>query len=201
MGSWRMLLAAAIAAQCCVVLALPIRAADLRAGPPAFLAEDAGEAAEDYLRRRAVLLMIRATFDLLLDEDVPRELAADITRIGAAGPSEGQSALLDRDLLAEGSYYLVSLRYLAETGGAVWPGDRPESSYTNDALVMLDGLQDRLIDAINERTDPLPIFEEAQTILALTEGFSRVPASLDHFGGRDSIVEEVLADHRFTTNS
>lgn len=201
MGKWRMLLLVAIAAQSCVVLALPIRAADLRMGPPAVVAGDAGEAADDYLRRRAVLLMIRATFDLLLDEDVPRVLAGDIVRIGTAGPSEGQSAQLDRDLLAEGSYYLVSLRYLAETGGAVWPNDRPESSYANDALVTLDGLQNQLIDAINERTDPLPIFEEAQRILALSEGFSEVPASLDHFDGRDVIVEEVLADHGPTTNS
>lgn len=178
----------------------PVAAADPGAGaPPPISAPDeaaiGSEALDDYLRRRAVLLMIRSTFNLLLPADVPRVLAADVRRIGAAGPSEEESLQLDNDLLAEGSYYLVSLRYLAETGGAVWPSDRPESSYANDSLVELDALQDQLIEAIEQRADPLPILQEAQAILALTEGFTKTPASLDRFADRDAIIEDVLAKH------
>src|SRR5690606_2420898 len=115
--------------------------------------------------------------------------------LGPAGPSESQLARLDRDLLAEGSYYLVSLRYLTEAGGAAWPGGRPESSYVFDALVTLDALLDRLIEAVNERADPLAIFVEGQRVLALTEGFLRVPPQLDRFGDRDAMVTRVLARH------
>lgn len=185
-----------------LVLPLPflVAAADLgaRAPPPVSAlgkTVTGNETLDDYLRRRAVLLMIRSTFNLLLPDEVPRVLAADLRRIGAAGPSEEESLQLDRDLLAEGSYYLVSLRYLAEAGGAVWPSDRPESSYASAALVKLDALQDRLIEAIEQRSDPLPILQEAQAILALTEGYSNVPRGLDRFADRDVIVQDVLEKH------
>ena len=199
MGKPQVLLAAAIAALSCVAAVIPARAADMGAGAPPAVgvpsdSKSRVETAAGYLRRRAVLLMIRATFDLLRDEDVPGALAADSARIGAAGPSEEEAARLDRDLLAEGSYYLVSLKYLAEAGGAVWPDDRPERSYASAALVALDALQDRLIAAVHARTDPLSIFEQAQDILALTEGYIDVPAALDHFAGRDLIVERILRD-------
>ncbi|MDP1730130.1 MAG: hypothetical protein Q8L54_02925 [Devosia sp.] len=201
MGKWRMLLAAAVAALTCAAAIVPARAADMGLGAPPAIAAVPGDAAariaaaEDYLRRRAVLLLIRATFNLLADDEVPRALEADAARIGANGPGEGELARLDRDLLAEGSYYLVSLRYLAELGGAAWPGDRPESSYANDALVRLDVLQDQLLEAVETRSDPLPIFAQAQDIMALSEGFAKVPARLERFARRDAIVERVLAGH------
>jgi hypothetical protein len=196
MGKLRMLLLAAMALPLALGPALPGTAADLGAGRPLLAAPASAAATADYLRRRAVLLMIRATFDLVADEEVPQLLAADLQRLEGNGPAEHELARLDRELLAEGSYYLVSLRYLAEVGGAVWPADRPESAYANDALVALEALQQRLIKAVNSRADPLPIFEQAQAILALSEGFVRVPADMDHFAGRDAIVAQLLASRR-----
>jgi hypothetical protein len=200
MGKWRVLLTAAIAASSLGAAILPAGAADigLRAPPLATVPGDADarvEATTDYLRRRAVLLMIRATFNLLLDADVARELEADAGLLGARGPSEDELVRLDRDLLAEGSYYLVSLRYLTEVGGAAWPSDRPEIAYSNDALAQLDDLQDQLLEAVESRGDPLPILVQAQDILALSEGFTEVPPRLEHFAHRDAIVEGVMAEH------
>jgi hypothetical protein len=204
MGKWKIVLAA-IAALGFTAAMVPARAADLGAAPTiSALADDAAariEATEDYLRRRAVLLMIRATFNLLAREDVGRALEADAALIGARGPSEGELARLDRDLLAEGSYYLVSLRYLAELGGAAWPGDRPEIVYANDALVKLDTLQDELIEAVETRSDPLPVLVQAQDILALSEGFPQVPPRLEQFARRDAIVERAMAEHGPRTNT
>lgn len=155
----------------------------------------AATALEAYLRRQAVLMMIRATFDVVPHDEVRGELAAEARRLGAAGPSEYDLDRLDRDLLAEGSYYLVSLRYLALVGGAIWPADRPERFYVSDALVRLEALQEQLMEAVETRADPLPILREAQAIHALTEGLAEVPEELDYFVRRDAIVEEVLATH------
>ena len=193
MGMWKALLVVAVIFPLCGAFVAPV-AADMGAGGPA-LAEAQRETPDGYLRRRAVVLMIRATFNLLLEEDVPRILAETIERMGAAGPSEEDSARLDRELLTEGSYYLVSLRYLIEFGGALWPSDRPESLYVTGTLATLDLLQDQLIEAVEARADPLPILERAQAILALTEGYVDVPETLNRFDGRDAVVEEVLAEH------
>lgn len=146
-----------------------------------------------YLKRHAALLMIRASFDVVPHDQVTAELAAEVRRLGANGPAEHDLARLDRDLLAEGSYYLVSLRYLATLGGAIWPADRPERFYVNDALIRLEALQERLIETVEMRADPLPVLKEAQAIHALTEGLAEVPEELDYFDQRDAIVEEVLA--------
>ncbi len=154
---------------------------------------NADEALQAHLRRHAVLLMIRASFDVIPHDQVPDELVAEARRIGAHGPADHDLAQLDQDLLAEGSYYLVSLRYLASLGGAVWPSDRPEKFYVNDALVRLESLQRRLMEAVQTRADPLPILTEAQVIYALTEGLAEVPDELDHFGRRDDLVDQVLA--------
>ena len=195
MNKWKELLVAAIATLVVDVARGAALAADLHAAPRPETAAENTESAVDYLRRLAVLGMIRATFNVIATEDIEAVLERAANAFGAGGPSEFDVARLDRDLLAEGSYYLVSLRYLAESGGAAWPSDRPEIAYTNDALVTLDSLQDRLIDAVNEEADPLPIFKEAQRILALSEGFLAIPVEMDRFKDRDAMVEQVLANH------
>jgi hypothetical protein len=169
------------------------RAADLglAAVPPDMV--DARIQTESYLRRFAVLLMIRSSFNVVAVEEIEARLVAEAMRVGAAGPHEDDQVRLDRELTAEASYYLVSLQYLTVVGGAVWPDDRPEVHYASDALVALESLAVRLQESVLERTDPLPVLEEAQRILALTEGYRDVPPDRDRFGGRDELVTAALA--------
>ncbi len=148
----------------------------------------------DYLERYAVLMMIRSTFNVVDHDVIEDELASETRRLGAGGPSDFDQATLDRDLLMEGGYYLVSLRYLTQLGGAIWPDDKPEATYANDALVTLDALEQRLIDAVAERADPLPIFQDAQKLLVLTEGLTEVEPQNDRFAGRDTLVETAITD-------
>lgn len=202
----KLLLAIAVAAPLLQAQVAPASAADFGAQPqpPASIASrspvgaipaDPAAALEHHLARHAVLLMIRASFDVLPRDEVFDELAAEARRLGVNGPGEYDLARLDRDLLAEGSYYLVSLRYLAALGGAIWPAGRPERLYVNDTLVRLEALQEQLIEAVATRADPLPILQEAQAIHGLTEGLTEITPPLDYFGGRDELVEQVLADH------
>jgi hypothetical protein len=192
----------ALAVSLLVTVRSPL-AADMTMPTPgaAVTTGEAVAALESHLKRQAVLLMIRASFDVVQYDTVPDILAAEARRLGAGGPSEHDLARLDRDLLAEGSYYLVSLRYLAATGGAIWPADRPERFYVNDALVRLEALQEQLIEAVEARADPLPILKEAQAIHGLTEGLAEVPEALDYFGRRDVIVEEALATDGLRTST
>lgn len=169
------------------------RSADLGAGAPTTRVTQAYDE-EAYLDRFAVLLMIRSTFDVVDHDLLEDELASETRRLGADGPGDFDEATLDRNLLMEGGYYLVSLRYLTQLGGALWPDDKPESTYTNDALVTLDALEQRLVDAVASREDPLPIFEDAQRLLTLTEGLIEVEPENDRFADRDALVDRVLAE-------
>lgn len=173
-------------------LIAPARAADLGVGSSAPVTAAAVETPKAYLDRKAVLLMIRATFDVVEAEAVPELLRAEAGTLDAGGPDANRVAELDRELLAEGSYYLVSLRYTALSGGAIWPEDQPEAAYLSQALVRLDALQAALIDAVEHHDDPLPIFEEAQKIMLLTYGELSVPKDRDRFAGRDAMVDAAL---------
>src|SRR5688572_7848793 len=58
----------------------------------------------------------------------------DFARRGVgAGGQPPPPAKLDADLLAEGSYFRVSLKYLAFVGGAIWPKDRSAMASTEEA--------------------------------------------------------------------
>jgi len=174
-------------------LVFPTAAADVTAPAPQRPLEAIKQATESYLEAKAVLLMIRATFNVAREDEIEHLLENDLRRIGPRGPNETDFASLDRDLWAEGDYYLVSLRYLIEAGGAAWPSDRPAANYENDALVQLDALEDHLVDGIAAETDLLPVFIAAQAISALTNGQKGVPPEADHFSRRDAIVAEALA--------
>lgn len=151
------------------------------------------ESAADYLDRLAVLLMIRATFDVVDPQDIGPALADAARAIGGGTATAEASATLDRELLTEGGYYLVSLRYLALVGGAAWPDDRSEATYQRDAVFELEGLEAALVDSVAARRDPLPVLLAAQHILGLTEGYTDLPAEMDRFGNRDALVAAALA--------
>jgi len=172
--------------------AAPLRAADVPARAAAATPELAEQAARHYVSQRAVLFMIRATYSVVPSGDVPALIADDVRSVGAAGPTDADTAQLQRDLVAEGSYFLISLRYLAESGGANWPGDRAEAMYINDAKVTVDALLDRLLDAVQAGDDVLPIMQQADELYSLTEGARGVTPDLDHFADRDQLVDDAF---------
>lgn len=175
------------------VPSVPLLAADVPARMAAATPEIAEQAARHYVSQRAVLFMIRATYGVVPGADVPALIGDDVRSVGAVGPTEAEIAQLRRDLVAEGSYFLISLRYLAESGGANWPDDRAEAMYINDAKVRVDALLDRLFDAVEAGDDVLPIMQQADELYSLTEGVQGVTAELDHFADRDQLVDEAFS--------
>ena len=151
------------------------------------------EALTSYLQRRAVLLQLRARFQVISSDDIPAILAAEAAGFAETGPTDQAIGALEAELLAEGSYYVVSLRYLIEAGGSLWPEDKDETTYINDALVKLRDLQAELPELIASGADPLDFFVRLDGINSWTEGYAEVPSELDHFSGRDALVEAALA--------
>lgn len=189
----RALLAKLLVALALLVVVPAASAADiLPPAPPERPVELAEQATTTYLGQLAVLLMIRTTFSVLDGDDIEPILIGDLKQMTAAGPSQPQLDELELNLLTEGSYYLVSLEYLVRAGGAAWPEDRPAANYDNDALVQLDALKRSLRDIVATQSDPLPIFVEAQRIMALTNGEKEVPPGDDLFGRRDAMVQRAL---------
>jgi hypothetical protein len=175
-------------------LPIAVKAADMGIAPPALSAPaDTETLTTDYLNRRAVLLMIRERFSLVGRDEIAKLLERDARRLGLNGPAPYDLDMLNSDLHAEASYYIVSLKYLTEAGGAAWPGDRPESAYANDALVALGALQVQLDEAIAAGLDPIQIMRSVQVVDAQTEGYSTVPSDRDHFSDRDELVETAMA--------
>jgi hypothetical protein len=167
---------------------LSATAADLRVAPSqgnAVVSEDQRHAAiSNYL----TLLLIRATFDVVALEDVEGLLRRQLDIWGQAGPSPDEIAFVNRMLLAEGSYYLVSLTYLIKVGGAAFPADRPDANYQNDALVELDSLRSELISRTLGGEDALDLMARAEGVRALTEAQSVVSPELSIISRHDEIL-------------
>lgn len=168
------------------------QAADIAATTPPPASADIAALSHSYLDRKALLLQLRVHFDTIEQDDAAQILAQDAKAIAKQGPSLEASSQLDTDLLAEGSYYIVSLKYLIEAGGAVWPTDRAETTYVNDALARLKDLQAQLVASVADGTDPLAVFLALDGVNAWTEGYTEVPSDLDFFSGRDALVDAAL---------
>lgn len=175
-----------------LVMARPATAADM--GVPA-APDDVAEAdtatVEAHLERTASLLLLRVVFDVNAIDEVPDLLAQERRRVEQGGVSDAIVARLDADLLAEASYFIVSLKYLALAGGAIWPEDRAANAYADDALIELDALQRDLTGVVADRTDPLPVLQRIDRIYWWTEGYAEVPEG-GHFGDRDLLVEQAM---------
>jgi hypothetical protein len=167
--------------------------ADMPAPPPPSHDAAAAMSALQYLDLRADLLLIRAMFNVVAEEDIVPILETDARRLGSGAPSEIEVTALEDQLLTEGSYFLVSLSYTVQAGGAVWPTDRAEAVYEKDTIVQLATLRDRFLDAMEQSADPLPVLRQLDAINALTNGLRTLPAELDHFGKRDEVVQEAMS--------
>lgn len=172
-------------------LALPLQAADL--GPvPSEETASATLTLREALSRYLSLEMIRVTFDVLPQEDLAAALEEQALRWGKAAPSAPALAELDQQLLSEGSYYLVSLSYLVQVGGAAFPADRAEMVYANDTISKLNDLRRQLFEAIETGGDVLPVLEEAERIRALTEGYASAPDDFGVFSEHEALLDSVL---------
>lgn len=183
-------LSAAALAVSLVFVSPVAHAADLGAGvtvdrPAADLSFDVA------LSRYHDLLAIRVTFDVIAADDLAPQLAAAASRWAPAGPGAGEAALLDNALLAEASYYLTTIAYVVEVGGAAFPADRPYDSYRNDTLVAVYALRDRLFAAVAAGEAVHDILVEAQRLHWLTEGETSVPEGKDHFAGHDELIKRL----------
>lgn len=188
----RVLLSLVTAALLAFATAVP--AADLGVRPPAAAEAASRPDFELALSRYLALEMVRATFDVVPREDLKAQLEDKARRWGGVGPSSEEAADLDRQLLAEASYYLVSLSYVVQVGGAAFPDDKSETVYANDTLVRIDSLQRQLADTIAEGGDVTPILVEAEEIRALTEGLTSVPEDFGVFAEHATILAEVMAE-------
>lgn len=176
------------------MLVLPgtVQAADYGAQPVG-RDDDSATRLQTALSHYLALDMVRATFDVVPRADLKDRLEDEARRWGAA-PSPDTVADIDRQLLAEASYYLVSLSYVVQVGGAAFPGDRSEAAYANDTLVRIDSLQRQLVETLADGGDVLPILGEAEAIRALTEGYASVPDDFGVFDEHAAILAEVAAE-------
>lgn len=188
------LLAYTLVVGLCLQIPITVRAnaADRAPQPPPRSVSEARQSLLAYVDAKAVLLLIRANFNVLPEAQIVPSLEDDLKRIGARGPTLKDQVELDNDLTAEASYYLVSLRYTIEAGGAAWPKDRSEKSYEADGLARLETLQDQLLADVASGSDPLPVLAAAQSIWALTNGMVAVPSDGDLFAKRDGLVQAAL---------
>lgn len=179
--------------------------AGLALGPPAAPAADltvtvtapqptagAEAAIRTTLANFLALELTRVTFDVLDADQVEGAVQQKLIAWGGLAPSEAEQAEIGRQLLAEGSYYLTSLSYLIEAGGAVFPDDKPETTYAGDTLVQLDALQRKLSDGIAAGEDVSGVLVEAEKVRALTEGNLVPPPDFGPFAQYPEMLERAV---------
>lgn len=174
----------------CPLSTYPVPAADLNAAVPVEQTdEDTAAVTGDTLANYLALELTRVTFDVLALDEIEGLVERRIVAWGGQAPGSGERAEIGRQLLAEGSYYLTSLSYLIQAGGAIFPDDRPEASYAGDTLVRLDALQRQLADGLAAGEDVSPILVEAEAIRALTEGYDTPPPGFGPLAQHAQILE------------
>jgi hypothetical protein len=154
---------------------------------------------DQALLERAVLFLIREKYDVLSADDAQDLLATEAKSLSALGIQADEEAAIQRQLSAEGSYFIVSLQYLIGVGGANWPTDKPASSYDRDASRALAELQDRWFDTVASHGDILTLIRQVDTIDAQTEGQPAATGDYDHFKGAEAMVKDALRYVRSAT--
>lgn len=124
----------------------------------------------DYLERFAELMMLRARFSAVLEGELPDLITAEAQAVGMSSPTPERVAALRRDLTAELYYYVVNLKYLIWAEGAIWPEDRPASTYRNDALSALSEIAGELTGGDVLALDVDHLLHRLEQVNAWTEG-------------------------------
>ncbi len=154
---------------------------------------------QQTLERSAALYLIRASFDVMSVDDILAILETDAAELTKNGPQPEVAAALTEALTAEGSYAIVSLRYLISAGSANWPTDRDAGDYEKDALEKLADIQHQWLADVQSGSDLRPLLLGIDQINAETEGHKDLPASLDRFGALDQLVEAAIASTKTAT--
>lgn len=149
----------------------------------------------EYVERRALLHIIRATFDVEAVDDLPLLVAGDRDAAETSGVTEEAIARLNTALIAEGSYFIVSLEYLIKAGYPAWPEDRPPDTYVNDALALLQPLPAELAASVGSGEDPIAVLQAAAQVYRWTEGEQDdvAPTGKADFDARDTLVDAAFA--------
>jgi hypothetical protein len=171
----------------------PIRAADVPQTLAPLAAPIQSDAVEDYVNRRAELHILRAVFDVVAPSEIPSLVRQDLIT-ARAGITADQMDKLSFDLISEGSYFIVSLIYLIEAGFPNWPGDKPDSTYRDDALERLERHRVNLILTVLDGGDPLPILESVAEVYWWTEGSKEPFDGRGVFADRDRLVEQARTE-------
>jgi hypothetical protein len=148
---------------------------------------------QQALMERVSLLLVRQRFDVLSSDDVSDILVQDATRFETSGIQASDEAAVQNQLMAEGSYFIVSLQYLIGSGGANWPIDKAASVYDQQASTKLADLQARWFAAVKTHGDLLSILREIDQVDAETDGQTAATGDHDHFAGAEALVESALA--------
>jgi hypothetical protein len=157
---------------------------------------DTDEVTRSTLANLLALELTRVTFDVRAADEVEGEVERRLIAWAGNAPSEAERAEIDRQLLVEASYYLTSLSYVIQTGGAVFPEDKPEGTYAGDTLVMLDTLQRRLSDGIAAGEDVSGVLVEAERVRALTEGYAVPPPDFGPMAHHTEMLERAVTRAR-----
>jgi hypothetical protein len=151
------------------------------------------------VHEKALLYKLRAAFDVVDESDIPDLLADDARRFASAGVSAEEKQRLLNDLLAEGSYYIVSLDYLISAGGPNWPLDKAASAYESEAASALATLRYNWLEVTSTTTlagerfgEMYDILQQVDQINAWTEGQLEVTPELDHFAGTAELAADAI---------
>lgn len=188
-----------------IMSSLPLLAPAARAADLTVTVTEQAPAADAAAIRRATLSnylaleLTRVTFDVLASDELEARVEQKLVSWGGGAPSAAEQAEIGRQLLAEGSYYLTSLSYLIQAGGAIFPDDRTDAAYAGDTLVRLDALQRRLADGIAAGEDVSEVVVEAERIRALTEGYLAPPDGFGPLAHHAEMLERAVTRARTGT--
>jgi hypothetical protein len=147
-----------------------------------------------YLSRRAVIYEIRRSFDVITEEEMTDALYADAAVTLSGGVTEEAFAQTEDDLLGEGGYFIVSLRYLVISGFPAWPDDRPASTYKLDSLAVLAPLLRQLRTSIEAGSEASDVLASAAQVYWWTEGERQPRAEKANFDQIDARVTEAIEE-------
>jgi hypothetical protein len=178
-------------------LLLPVGSASLACaadipGPAPFEEKVPALSRADYLDRFAQLTMLRSRFAAVLESDVQDLIRAEAQSLASGVPSAKQIASLRMDLTAELYYFVVNLKYLIWAEGAIWPEDRSENTYRNDALSALAEITGELAAGDVLVLDIDRILHRLEQVNAWTEGLDKPVEDWFDPARRRDYVEEAL---------
>ncbi len=174
---------------------LPVTAADLGASAP--VTAPVQSLATRTASRLILLTLTRVRFDILPANAVMAGLKRRISGWSDPDVLVADAAMIDRDLLAEGCYFLTSIAYTIRAGGAVFPPGENEADAAANTLADLAALRDQLMAGIVTGDDLSPVFRRAESLWTLTGGMA--PDTGNPFDRYESLLAAILGTEKPAT--